>query len=133
MGSKNKPGKFDCFAAAHPDEPMFILLGRDRSAGSLVRAWAKERMVRNGLAGNIAQDLDKVEEALACAVEMDEWAHLIGKEPQILSMYQVRDNAFDTIAQANALLVHTLTPEERQSENPPGLLERIRRSLPDRR
>ncbi|HAW11807.1 MAG TPA: aspartate decarboxylase, partial [Chloroflexi bacterium] len=29
MGTKNNPGKFDCYDDAHPDEPMFVLLGRD--------------------------------------------------------------------------------------------------------
>ena len=25
MGTKNEPGEFDCYAAAEPDEPMFII------------------------------------------------------------------------------------------------------------
>jgi hypothetical protein len=29
MGSKIQPGKFDCYANALPDEPMFVLLARD--------------------------------------------------------------------------------------------------------
>ena len=29
MATKNNPGKFDCYTNAEPDEPMFILLGRD--------------------------------------------------------------------------------------------------------
>jgi hypothetical protein len=28
MGTKNVPGKFDCYANALPDEPTFVLLGR---------------------------------------------------------------------------------------------------------
>jgi hypothetical protein len=43
MGTKNNPGKFDCYDDAHPDEPMFVLLGRDPAAGSLVRLWARRR------------------------------------------------------------------------------------------
>lgn len=31
MGTKNNPGEFDCYANAAPDEPMFILLGRDQT------------------------------------------------------------------------------------------------------
>lgn len=31
MGSKNNPGKYDCYEAADPDEPMFILLGARHS------------------------------------------------------------------------------------------------------
>jgi hypothetical protein len=43
MGSKNNPSSFDCYAAAKPDEPMFVLLGRDPMAGALVRLWALMR------------------------------------------------------------------------------------------
>ena len=32
MGTKNNPGKFDCYEHAKPDEPMFVLLGRDLEA-----------------------------------------------------------------------------------------------------
>ncbi|MBX3488889.1 hypothetical protein [Parvibaculum sp.] len=68
MGTKNNPGAFDCYAAAEPDEPIFVLLGRDRHAPSLVRLWALARM-REG------EDEAKVQEALQCAAAMD--AHLI--------------------------------------------------------
>lgn len=44
MGTKNSPGKFDCYEAADPDEPLFTLLGRDPLAGHLVSLWAKVRM-----------------------------------------------------------------------------------------
>lgn len=37
MGTKNRPGTFDCYAAAGPDEPLFVLLGRDPVAPLLVR------------------------------------------------------------------------------------------------
>ena len=37
MGTKNNPGVFDCYANAEPDEPMFVLLGRDKDAATLVR------------------------------------------------------------------------------------------------
>lgn len=40
MGTKNSPGNFDCYSNADGDEPMFVLLGRDKFAASLVRMWA---------------------------------------------------------------------------------------------
>jgi hypothetical protein len=43
MGTKNNPGDFDCYANAEPDEPMFVLLGRDPTAAALVRLWAATR------------------------------------------------------------------------------------------
>jgi hypothetical protein len=64
MGSKNTPGRYDCFGAAEPDEPMFILLGRDPDAPQLVRDWVIRRQAR-GEAG------DKLMEALDCAAKME--------------------------------------------------------------
>lgn len=49
MGTKRNPAKYDCYKAAHPDEPMFVLLGRDPLAAQLVRIWARIRL--NELAG----------------------------------------------------------------------------------
>lgn len=63
MSTKNNPGEFDCYAKAEPDEPMFVLLGRDEYAPALVLSWAFERE-RNH------QDPEKVAEARACAMAM---------------------------------------------------------------
>lgn len=46
MGTKNDPAPFDCYAAAEPDEPMFVLLARDPDAPGLVEAWAAMRVAR---------------------------------------------------------------------------------------
>jgi hypothetical protein len=64
MGTKNNPGAYDCYANAEPDEPMFILLGRDKHAPALIRDWASRR----AMAG---EDPAKVEEAYACADAME--------------------------------------------------------------
>jgi hypothetical protein len=74
MGTKNAPGEFDCYANAKPDEPMFVLLGRDPLAGDLVRTWANSREL-------YGEDPAKVEEARACARKMDEYAISLGKKP----------------------------------------------------
>jgi len=66
MGSKNSPGQFDCYHAADPDEPMFILLARDWTAPILVKLWADLREQR----GTNAQ---KIAEARACAEAMVRW------------------------------------------------------------
>jgi hypothetical protein len=73
MGSKNNPGKFDCYANAMPDEPMFILLARDPFAPELVVAWADQRHtdIVNGRRGET--DIPMIEEALACARAMADW------------------------------------------------------------
>lgn len=67
MGTKNNPGQFDCYEAADPDEPMFVLLARDPDAADLVRQWALKREARDG-------HTDKVCEAFCCAVDMERWA-----------------------------------------------------------
>lgn len=68
MGTKNKPGNFDCYHAAEDDEPMFILLARDPLAPALVRLWVNLRSQFD--IGNP----DKIDEALKCALDMEEWA-----------------------------------------------------------
>ena len=66
MGTKLKPGRFDCYQNAEPDEPMFVLLARDPMAPLLVRLWAD---LREHNAGNPS----KVFEARTCAIDMDKW------------------------------------------------------------
>lgn len=66
MGTKLKPGKFDCYENAKPDEPMFVLLARDPLAPILVRLWAD---LREHAAGNPS----KVFEARTCAIDMEKW------------------------------------------------------------
>lgn len=66
MGTKNDPGKYDCYEKAEPDEPMFILLARDPMAPILVELWAS---LRQQAAGNPS----KVAEARQCAAQMQMW------------------------------------------------------------
>lgn len=66
MATKNNPGQFDCYSAADPDEPMFVLLARDPLAPILVRLWAD---LRQHNAGNPS----KVREARECAASMESW------------------------------------------------------------
>jgi hypothetical protein len=81
MGSKNNPGAFDCYAAAEPDEPMFVLLGRDPLASDLVEIWARRRAGSRGayLEAHAGGGDPKVREALECARAMERWAQ--GERP----------------------------------------------------
>lgn len=74
MGTKNNPGKFDCHALAQPDEPMFVLLGRDRFGASLVRLWAASRALISG-----STDKAKIAEAMTCADDMAFYAENHGR------------------------------------------------------
>jgi hypothetical protein len=70
MGTKNNPGKFDCYANAEPDEPIFILLGRDYHGYRAVLKWAKDRedLINMGLKPE--SDREIVAEARECAEQM---------------------------------------------------------------
>lgn len=70
MGTKNCPGKFDCYANAEPDEPMFVLLGRDESAADLVDEWADWREEEINLGLKPESDRAMVVEARSCAMHM---------------------------------------------------------------
>lgn len=83
MSTKLNPGAFDCYANARPNEEMFILLGRDRSAAALVRLWAMVR-IRQG------DDTAQIKEALDCADRLErECRERWGKDP--LSVNEVTD------------------------------------------
>lgn len=73
MGSKNEPGKFDCYANALPDEPMFILLARDPSAPAIVKWWADAREAAIDGGQRPEGDRAMVEEARQCAKNMTAW------------------------------------------------------------
>jgi hypothetical protein len=77
MGSKNNPGKWDCYANAHPDEPMFVLLGRDPTAAILVRFWCA---LRDELGGT---EPEALAEAYACAEALEAWAKKLGKGDKV--------------------------------------------------
>lgn len=78
MGTKNNPGSFDCYAAAAPDEPMFVLLGRDPLAAMLVGWWA-------GLKSSLdpSADEEKIKEALLVAQQMDQWLLSLNSEEKM--------------------------------------------------
>lgn len=66
MGTKNNPGKYDCYGAAGPDEPTFTLLARDRHAPALIWLWATLRELDD-------EDPEKVAEAREVLVNMMKW------------------------------------------------------------
>lgn len=71
MANKTHPGMFRCYEAALPDEPMFVLLGRDPAAPATIEFWANER---NRL-GKTTDDDDnaRIGAALREAEEMRGW------------------------------------------------------------
>lgn len=105
MASKNNPGHYDCYANAEPDEPMFVLLGRDKMAGSLVRLWSEARF-------NDGEQPRKVNEAMTCAAAQDDWAGSKGKQPiNVLDFVN-----FDTLADALRRRGATVTPVQHSGD-----------------
>lgn len=78
MGTKNNPGAYDCYKNAEPDEPYFLLLGRDPLAPFLVGLWAGLKSAHDPSA-----DEAKLKEALATANDMDEWLLKLNKEDKL--------------------------------------------------
>ena len=70
MGTKKKPGDFDYYAKAAPDEPIFVLLGRDPDAPGAIEAWAN---LRAGRCLRSQRERAKVLEARRCARGMRRW------------------------------------------------------------
>lgn len=73
MGTKTNPGEFDCYAKAETDEPVFVLLGRDKHAPTLVWLWALLRELDS-------EDPVKVSEARDCVAAMIVWQNDHGRK-----------------------------------------------------
>ena len=73
MGTKRYPSRYDCYAAAEFEEPLFVLLARDKDAPYLVREWARGRELKIRGGTKPLSDLGKVREAEECAAAMAAW------------------------------------------------------------
>lgn len=73
MGTKQNPAKYDCYANALPDEPMFVLLARDPTAPAIVKEWAEMREQAIETGNRPRSDYTMVTEARDCALAMEAW------------------------------------------------------------
>jgi hypothetical protein len=74
MGTKENPGRFDCYAAAAPDEPIFILRANDPLAPVIVRFWAELYQDAKRRAGAWSNgSIARYCEAMDCSEEMRAW------------------------------------------------------------
>jgi hypothetical protein len=89
MGTKANPGRWDCYANAHPDEPMFVLLGRDKFGASLVALWTLAREADG-------ESADKVAETRDCEAAMKQWVYALRKKSENVLDFV----PFDVLAQA---------------------------------
>jgi hypothetical protein len=105
MGTKNNPGKFDCYANADPDEPMFILLGRDPMAPLLVAMWVKMRELRG------TTSADKLAEADECGSQMALWAARLGRANEVLASTEIFEKACAHYIGATATIADEVAAE----------------------
>jgi len=75
MSTKRNPGEHDYYASAADDEPMFILLGRDKDAPLIVKLWALMRESAVEMGAKPPTDLAQVTEARQCAYQMERWRY----------------------------------------------------------
>lgn len=118
MGTKNNPGKFDCYANAGPDEPMFVLLGRDKHAPTLIWLWATLREIDG-------EDKEIVEEARDAATKMIEWAFAHDRKVAGLGV-SILAGSMELIRTNNALLKEL---RQQESQTTPTTVEVVRRFL----
>lgn len=108
MGTKNNPGAYDCYANAHPDEPMFVLLGRDKFGASLVELWAAAREAD-------AEKPDKVTESRDVVAAMKNWLYTHRKEAvDVLDMVP-----YSVLAEALQRRGATVTPAAHAGDEAP--------------
>lgn len=124
MGTKNNPGKFDCYSKADPDEPVFVLLGRDPIASFCVTLWAELNRAVNAAEPHCAE---KSAEALACSSAMHEYACARGADEDVqrvadafFSLIGVREFAAAAVGRdAVRDLVPKFNPEKKVVEEEP--------------
>ncbi len=117
MGTKNNPGEFDCYAKALPDEPLFVLLGRDPNAPKYIQDWARDRELDIVRGLRPETDRTMVVEARQCAMDMFAWRAKnegVWRRPQT-----IQPSATDMLIAADAIIAEMhvdttmLTPMER--------------------
>jgi len=67
--SKELNDPTSCLNRAEKDEPMFVLLARDKVAPETIRSWITHRLV----SGKNRMDDEKIIEAYKCLHEMEKW------------------------------------------------------------
>lgn len=90
MGTKSNPGAFDCYANAEPDEPMFILLGRDRHAPTLVWLWSMMRELDGEDLAKVAGARQDVEDMLRWQIDHGRKTIGIGHAAMVAVMALIR-------------------------------------------
>lgn len=131
MGTKLKPGKFDCYALALPDEPFFVLLGRDIEAPRAVEHWCdlRARRLLHGV-GEEPNDPEKLQDANNLAQEMRDWRVLnLNKWKERPTVVQTVAKSFSSHDFATAILSDILVNVFENDATVADALEKYKPSL----
>lgn len=71
MSTKSIPGAFRCYEAALPDEPMFVILGRDPAGPATIDFWANQRIKMGKVSTD--DDRDRIRAAVDEAKDFQQW------------------------------------------------------------
>lgn len=113
MGTKNNPGKFDCYEKALPDEPVFVVLARDPEFARLVRNWAESRSRAIACGDRPETDGGMVLEAYDVATRGERWrkenngAWREVAQPRAPAESELDVDISDLVAQADASIATT--------------------------
>ncbi len=88
MGTRNKPGKWDCYSKLEPDEPHFVIMGRDPSASLLISLWAMLREQSISCV-DTSNEGEKIEEARECSRDCLKYAIGLGKHEAVKAVQAV--------------------------------------------
>lgn len=64
-------GIYDCLDKREPDEPVFVLLGRDRASSATIKIWATLWLQEISLGLRPESDRAQITEALKIATDME--------------------------------------------------------------
>lgn len=132
MGLKADELQHGCFARAEADEPMFVLLSRDRLAPLLVRAWAGLRTLQIWIGLKPASDYVKVDEARQLAARMTQWRAVDRFAPATVRLARLQHAESETFETFEALETLYVSAASRSSASavmsdaliPPGTAPR---------
>lgn len=88
MNTKSNPGPIDCYAHAHPDEPIFVFRANDELAPGVVRYWAEQYKSKKERESKFdTKAMRKYLEALNTCDLMEEWYKQHNHDKQIELTY----------------------------------------------
>jgi hypothetical protein len=71
--TRRRKVEYDCLAKLEPDEPCFVLIGRDRASAAVIKIWATLWLQEIGLGLRPEEDRAQVSQALKIARDMEIW------------------------------------------------------------